>query len=58
LYFYLAVDPYVVIECEGTSVSSHHLTDNVNPKVNHGGLFYVKNPQSSQYKIQVKCTDF
>lgn len=49
----MTVDPYVVIECESTSVKSHYLTDNVNPKLNCGGLFYVKKPDTSQYKIQV-----
>ena len=55
--FFLAVDPYVVIECDGNKVTSSHLTDNVNPKLNYGGLFYVKNPQSAKYKIQVECYD-
>lgn len=53
MFFFVAVDPYVVIECDGTKVTSFHLNDNVNPKLNYGGLFYVKNPQSAKYKIQV-----
>lgn len=47
------VDPYVVIECGGEKVTSFHLNDNVNPKLNYGGLFYLKNPGSTGYKIQV-----
>ena len=53
IFFYLAVDPYCIIEIEGTSVRTPHLSDNVNPTFDYGGVFYVKKPQTSMLKIQV-----
>ncbi|XP_057301622.1 calpain-5-like [Hydractinia symbiolongicarpus] len=49
----MTVDPYCIIEIEGTKVRTPHKTDNVNPTFDYGGLFYVKKPESSMIKIQV-----
>ena len=45
----LTVDAYCVIECEGTKVRTHHVSDNLNPSFNYGALFYVAKPASSRW---------
>ena len=53
IYFFVAVDPYCIIEVEGTKVRTPHMSDNLNPTFNYGGVFYVKKPTEGRIKIQV-----
>ena len=53
MYFFVAVDPYCIIEVEGTKVRTPHMSDNLNPTFNYGGVFYVKRPTEARIKIQV-----
>ncbi|XP_065645117.1 calpain-5 isoform X2 [Hydra vulgaris] len=48
----MTVDPYCIIECEGCSVRTPVVTDNLNPTFNYGGIFYLRKPESL-LKIQV-----
>ena len=50
----MTLDPYCVIECEGTRVTTPTLTDTgTNPRFDYGGLFYVRNTRTATLKIQV-----
>ena len=53
MYFCVAVDPYCIIEVEGAKVRTPHMSDNLNPTFNYGGVFYVKRPTEARIKIQV-----
>lgn len=49
----LAVDPYCIIEVEGTKITTPVVKNELNPKYNYGGLFYVKNPADATIHIMV-----
>ena len=49
----ITVDPYCIIQCEGTKVTTPIQKNNMNPVFNYGALFYVKNQESSSLKIEV-----
>jgi len=49
----LTVDPYCIIEVEGTKITTPVVKNELNPKYNYGGLFYVKNPADATIHILV-----
>ena len=44
---HLGADPYCVIRCGGRKVKTPVHNDTLNPKFNAGGLFYVRNINTS-----------
>lgn len=46
-------DPYCIIKCEGKSVKSKTVNNDLSPKWNLTGLFYPTNPDEAPVKIQV-----
>lgn len=49
----MTVDPYCIIRCERTQVRTMTRKNNLNPELDYGGLFYIKNPSNVTLKIEV-----
>ena len=51
--FSIAVDPYVIMECEGTKVRTPTKKDVTDADFEYGGLFYIKKPETAMLNLEV-----